>query len=203
MFEVGQLIVYGNTGVCRVKEITTMDFDEEEGRLYYKLEPLFQDCSIATPADNPKVFMRPILTREEAEQLIDTIPTREVEAFHSHTLREVAEHYEAAINAHDCAELVELTMSIYAKKKYVERHNRKFGSVDEHFMKRAEELLFGELSASLGIPKEQVPKYIAQRIKTIQDKEAPVNPATSAHTVPSVHAKTVVNSATVNTVTSI
>ncbi len=164
MFEVGQLIVYGSTGVCRVKEITTMNVDDDEERLYYLLEPLFQDCSIATPAENPKVYMRPILTREEANALIDKIPTLQAEAFHSHALREVAEHYESVINAHDCVELVELTMSIYAKKRYAEEHKRKFGSVDEHFMKRAEELLFGELSASLGIPKNEVPEYIARRL---------------------------------------
>lgn len=31
-------------------------------------------------------------------------------------------------------------------------------------MKRAEELLFGELSVSLGIPKEEVPRYIEARV---------------------------------------
>ena len=31
-------------------------------------------------------------------------------------------------------------------------------------MKRAEELLFGELAAALDIPKDRVPEYIADRV---------------------------------------
>lgn len=171
MFEVGQLIVYGNTGVCRVREIKAIHFsDEEEEKLYYVLDPLFQDCTISTPADNPKVFMRPVITRDEAENLIDLIPGVEVEAYHSRALREVTEHYEAQINTHDCADLVEMTKSIYAKKEYLETHNRKFGAVDEHFMKRAEGLLFGELSAALGIPRDEVPQYIGERVRVLQEQ---------------------------------
>lgn len=32
-------------------------------------------------------------------------------------------------------------------------------------MKRAEELLFGELAAALGIPREEVPRYIEARLE--------------------------------------
>ena len=168
MFDIGQLIVYGNTGVCRIKEIKTMDLSEDEkDRLYYELEPLFQDCTILTPADNPKVFMRPILSKSEAERLIDTIPSIEAVAYHSRALREVTEHYESCINTHNCGDLIEMTMSIYAKKQYLEHHNRKFGAVDEHFMKRAEGLLFGELSAALDIPRDDVPKYIKRRVSAL------------------------------------
>jgi len=38
--------------------------------------------------------------------------------------------------------------------------------VDERFMKRAEELLFGELAAALDIPPESVPGYIEARLKS-------------------------------------
>ncbi|NTW70894.1 MAG: hypothetical protein HGA49_01460 [Eubacteriaceae bacterium] len=55
-------------------------------------------------------------------------------------------------------------MSIYAKKQYLEQQQRKFGAIDEQFIKRGEELLFGELAAALDIPKESVPDYIAGRI---------------------------------------
>jgi CarD family transcriptional regulator len=36
--------------------------------------------------------------------------------------------------------------------------------VDERYMKQAERLLHGELSAALGIPFEEVPDYIAKRV---------------------------------------
>ncbi len=165
MFKVGDLILYGGTGVCRVKEITTRDFSGAgDKQLFYTLIPLYQDCTISTPVNNRKIFMRAILSKAEAENLIDMIPTISAEAYHSPVLRELTDHYEASLKTHDCADLIELTMSIYAKKEYMEQQKLKFGAVDERFMKRAEELLFGEFAAALDIPKESVPDYIAERV---------------------------------------
>ena len=67
MYQVGDLIVYGGTGVCRVMEVGP----QTGGRLYYTLEPVYGSCRIFTPVENSKVLMRPIVTRQEAERLID------------------------------------------------------------------------------------------------------------------------------------
>lgn len=163
MYQIGDLIVYGSTGVCRVTDITTPDIRGTENKLYYVLAPLYQDGVIYTPVES-KVFMRPIITKEEAETLIDSISTMEAEAYHSSILRELEEHYDSYLQTHSCEDLIRLAMSTYAKKQDMAQQNRKFGAVDERFMKRAEDLLQGELSASLGIPREQVGDYIAARV---------------------------------------
>ena len=54
-------------------------------------------------------------------------------------------------------------MSIYAKQRQAESQKRRLGMVDERYMKQAERLLYGELSAALGISYEQVQPYIAAR----------------------------------------
>ncbi|MGE4275818.1 MAG: CarD family transcriptional regulator [Lawsonibacter sp.] len=165
MFKVGDMILYGSTGVCRVTDITTRDFSGADAdQLFYILIPLYQNGIISTPVNNTKIFMRPIISKDEAERLIDMIPTIRAEAYHSQILQELTEHYEKSLKTYDCTELVELTMSIYAKKQFVEQQKRKFGAVDEKFMKHAEDLLFGELAAVLNIPKDQVPEYIAERV---------------------------------------
>ena len=56
-------------------------------------------------------------------------------------------------------------MSIYAKKQEAARSQRKFGATDEQYLKRAEELLFGELAAALDISRDDVQPYIAARLK--------------------------------------
>lgn len=158
MFQPGDLIVYGRTGVCRVERI-----EKEKGQEYYVLSPLYQNCSIMTPV-NGKVFMRPILTKEEAEGLVELIPAMTAEP-EGRVLRELTEHYQASIATHDVKDLIELTMSVYAKKQQVQRNKKKFGAVDERFVKEGEELLFGELAAALGIPVKEVPQYIKKRVK--------------------------------------
>lgn len=171
MYQIGELIHYGSTGVCRIMDIKTQNLPGvNKNQLYYVLKPLYQECTISSPVDNQKVFMRPIITKEEAERLIDTIPAIKAEAYHSRVIRDLTEHYEAAFASHSCKDLIELTMSIYAKKQYLEQNKRKFGAVDERFMKRAEELLFGELAAALEIKKEEVQGYIHNRVDSKIEK---------------------------------
>lgn len=167
MYKIGDLVIYGNTGVCRIENIGPLakvpSGKKDSERLYYTLKPLYQECVISAPVDSDKVFMRPIITKEEAEQLIDKIPSICAEAYHNRVLRQLEEHYTEAIKSHSCEDLVMLTMSIYAKKKCMEEQKRKFGAIDERYMKRGEDLLFGELAAALGIKRDEVSAYIENR----------------------------------------
>ena len=169
VYKIGDLIIYGNNGVCRVEDITSIDHDEiDNENLYYVLMPLYNTCTIYAPTDSTKVFMRPIVTKKEAEKLIDMIPSMKAEIYHNSAMNQLTEHYKASFESHECEDLIELCMSIYAKKQDAEEQNKKLGAIDEKFMKRAEELLFGELATALGIDKEQVPDYIENRIGEIR-----------------------------------
>ena len=75
MFQLGELVVYGSTGVCRVEGFAGLDQPGEyRGKQYYQLKPLWQDGVIYAPVDSEKVPMRPVISREEAETIIDRMP---------------------------------------------------------------------------------------------------------------------------------
>ena len=99
-----------------------------------------------------------------AERLIREMPKVEVTVYQSRVPKELTEQYETVLKNYDCGALVGLTKSIYAKKISLQEQKRKFGTVDERFLKRAENLLFGELAAALEIPKEQVQEYIESKL---------------------------------------
>ena len=165
MYKKGDIIIYGNIGICKVAEVTTRSFSgADKGKLFYSLDPLFSECSTSTPVDNTKVFMRPVISKEEAEDLIDMIPTIESEPFYTRVMRELTEHYEQFMCTHECIDLIKLVLSITEKKQQMESQNRKFGEVDKTFLHKAEELLYEEFSVALDIPKESVPEYIAQSV---------------------------------------
>ena len=90
MYEVGQLVQYGSTGVCRITEIKTQAFPDAGERLYYVLQPLYKSCVISIPVESDKVFLRPIISREEAEELIGLIPTLECPVVSGRPGRELA-----------------------------------------------------------------------------------------------------------------
>lgn len=165
MFQPGELVVYGTTGVCRVEGVTQPEMSgSDRGKWYYLLKPLQQDGIIYTPVENSKVPMRPVISAQEAEALIDRIPTIQAEAVYSPTLQALAQHYQSVLRSSDCGNLLRLMMSIYSKQQAAQARNRRLGLVDERYMKQAERLLHGELSVALGIPFQEVQPYIARRV---------------------------------------
>lgn len=163
MYEVGSLILYGRTGVCRVEEIKENTVSGE-CRLFYVLKPLYQTCNITVAVDNTKVFSRPIISRDEAHSLIDSMPGIKAEPYRNRNITQLREYYKNWLESHECIRIVEMTKSLYAKRCEAEREKRKFGAVDERFLKEAEELLFGELAAALDIEKNAVLGYINSRL---------------------------------------
>ena len=165
MFCEGEYVVYGDLGVCRVEGVTQRRFEGlDAAHLYYVLAPVYQGGVLYIPADNPRIFLRAVISAEGATRLIDAIPTIEGEAFHSRSAQELSVHYEQALRTHDCADLIRLTASIYAKKQDLASRKKRMGRVDEHFMKKAKDSLNGEFAIALGIPREDVPAYISRRI---------------------------------------
>ncbi len=164
MYEVDDLIMYGSTGVCRILDITTQEFNNED-KLYYVLEPLYQSGVIYAPVDNKKVFMRPVISEEEAKNLIDTIPEIHTEIYRNSSMQQLTKYYQSIIDTHKCLDLLKLTKSIHQKKMDALAQNRHLGQIDKKFMKRAEELLFGEFAAALRISKDDVQDYIQKRLE--------------------------------------
>ena len=165
MFEIGDLVMYGARGVCRVKEITTLDWNAaDKDREYYVLEPLFKEDQIFVPVDNQKVFMRHVMSKEEVLDLIDSMPEIESEVYKASSIQQLSRYYQAAIDSHECRELVRLTKSIHMKKMAADKNNKQLGQIDIRYMTHAENLLFGEIAAVLDIPIDDVKGYIENRI---------------------------------------
>lgn len=164
MYDVNDLIMYGGTGVCKISDISNNVFSgSSEDRLYYVLEPLYQSGVIYAPVDNEKVFMRPVISEDEAKDLIDTIPQIHTEVYKSSSIQQLTKYYQSVIDTHKCIDLLKLTKSIYAKKTAALKQNRNLGQIDKKFMKKAEELLFGEFAAALQISKDDVEEFIQGR----------------------------------------
>ncbi len=164
MYKVGELVIYSGEGVCRIEEIGVPDVRGAAGeRTYYTLQPIYRTGRIYSPVDS-KAFMRPVITREEAEALIVDIPSAEAEICDNRNIRFLSEHYQERLQRHDCMELVKLIKAVYKKRQLAAEKGKKLGQIDERFMKRAEDMLYGELAVALGIGKHEVESYIASKL---------------------------------------
>ena len=168
MYQVGDYVVYGGSGVCQVDGVGAPSSSGcDSGRAYYTLHPLSGSETIYVPVDT-HVSMRPVLTRQEADELICRLPSLpeypvDREARNPQLLSHA---YQASFRANSCTELARLLKTIHRKDADARRTGRQPGRMDERYRKRAEELLYRELSVALGIPRDGVPKYIRQRLQS-------------------------------------
>ena len=79
-----------------------------------------------------------------------------------------AEYFETVcadiFKTHDCAELVSFIVSVHNKRKKLADSKKKLSAIDERFMKKAEDLLFGELASALGIQKSEVYERVSEKL---------------------------------------
>lgn len=165
MFEKDQLIMCGGHGVCRVVNITGNPVDRlDKVRKYYVLEPVFQKGStVYTPVDNDKVVMRRIMNKEEAKALAEGVTRIETVWIQEEKSRE--QMYKEAIRTYDCRSLVQIIKTLYLRKQDRLKAGKKVLSSDEQYLRKAEELLYSEMSLALAIPREDVEAYIKDAVR--------------------------------------
>lgn len=164
MFQKGDYIIYGSSGVCLVEEVGPMDMaGTVRGKLYYTLRPMYSGSStIFTPTDNDKIVMRYILTRDEAERCMEGAELAEPLEIRDERKRE--EIYREVLRGCDCDDCVRLLKTLYGRQNVRLENGKKVAALDERYMKMAEESLFGELAVSLGEEREEVREKVYTKI---------------------------------------
>lgn len=170
MFSVGEYIVYGTTGVCKVEAVGPMQMlGVSKEKLYYTLMPLYSKGSkVFIPVDNDKVVMRPVLTRDEAESLVKDIPSIELLWVADEKRRE--DIYKTALRTCDCREWIKIIKTLYLRKMSRIAEGKKVTVSDGKYLHMAEERLYEELALALGMNKEEVVEYITNHVEQVADE---------------------------------
>jgi len=168
MFTVNDLVVYGNSGVCRINEIGCPEFAASgSGNTYYTLSPLYSRNSVIyCPEEKAAGMMRPVLSGEEARVLIEQIP--EIGVIEEENHRAIFEKFDQAIKSNDCCEWVRIIKTVHRKKVNEANKGKKVSQSDRRYMKQAEDLLYGELAVTLSLPKEEVERYIVEKVSEME-----------------------------------
>ena len=165
MFEVGDYIVYGSNGVCLVEKVGPLESQiASKEKVYYTLSPCYvKRSTIFTPADNSKVLMRPVMTKQEGLALIDEIKEMDCLWITDEKSREAT--YKEALQTCEARELVKVIKTILKRKQTRIAEGKKVTATDEKYCHLAQERLYGELAVALEMKKEEMQEFIEQRIK--------------------------------------
>ena len=164
MFETGTYIVCGQHGVCRVESLGKLQLTEASGdKEYYTLSQVYSRGGVLyVPADSEKVVMRPVISREEAEELIGHI--KEIDMLQIDNEKRKEEIFKQAFKTCDSREWVKVIKTLYERKKIRLSKGKKVTASDERYLRTAEDNLYGELAISLNIDKNDVEQYIMDKI---------------------------------------
>ena len=161
MYQKNDFVMYGSVGVCSVDGTCVRD----DGNAYYVLQPVFTKNSIIyAPVNNCKVSIRNIISRDEADEIIDMMP--EVEPFTISNRREKEMEYKKALKSGKHNEWLRLVKTLYNRKSENVNYRQSFSETDRMLLCSAERLLNGELAVALQIPFEKVSDYIMSRLET-------------------------------------
>jgi len=165
MYKVGDYVIYGYNGLCRIQDITELDMSGTEKKTeYYCLVPVgAKDSLIYAPVGQSKVPMRSPLTEEEALALIDSAPEMTELWIGNEKLRE--EKYREALKSDDSREWMRILKTMYHRRHERLAQGRKTTSVDERYQKAAEDNLYTELAYALGKTRDEMEEYITERIE--------------------------------------
>lgn len=165
MFQIGDVVMYGVHGVCRVADVEIRTVDRRKME-YLVLEPQGQNGSrYYIPSGNPNAMakLRPMLSRQELEELLLSDAVRQDSWIAEENLRK--QHYRELISSGDRVALLRMVRTLHRHKQEQAAAGRKFHLCDENFLRDAQRLVDTEFSAVLGIPPGDVRDYVLEKLE--------------------------------------
>ncbi|MCR5403425.1 MAG: CarD family transcriptional regulator [Butyrivibrio sp.] len=156
MLNIGECVIYGSHGLCRVNDILVPSFLErgKEKEYYQMVSAVDAGSVLYVPVDGAEDKIRDVIGTDDAESLIDEI----VET----PLLELPEGKKAepaimeVIKRNLTDEMMSLVKSLRRIKAVREAEGKKFAALNEKYLNMAEKLLYTELAFSLKTEKDDI-----------------------------------------------
>ncbi|MCD8144394.1 MAG: CarD family transcriptional regulator [Oscillospiraceae bacterium] len=133
-------------------------------REYYVLAPLYdKNSTIYIPVDTEQNPLRPVMTRQQALNLIDQLP--ELTELHFDSMNDEKLRAADILSSGDQLRLAQLTKTMYHIQRRRARSSKNAYATDRGILRQAERLLFGELAVSLELTVDGVQDFISRQLE--------------------------------------
>lgn len=165
MYQIGEQVVYGVHGVCRVVDQEERLVDRKR-LTYLALEPVGQGGSrYLVPTHNAAAMakLKHMLSREELAALMDSEEVRKNGWISDENQRK--QTYRELISSGDRAKLMQMVRTLYRHKAAQSAAGRKVHLCDDNFLRDAEKLLLGEVCVVMEMDADQAKQYLRSKLK--------------------------------------
>lgn len=166
MYQIGDQVVYGIHGVCRIKEKEKQVVDRKTVT-YLVLEPIGQEGTrylVPTHNQNAMAKLRPVLTVAELESLLNLETIRTDGWISDESQRK--QLYRELISLGDRASLLRMVFTLHRHRKVQTEAGRKVHLADENFLRDAEKLLLSEIAVVTGLSHAEAKQYLQKKLNT-------------------------------------
>ncbi len=162
--DVGSIVYYAGSGVCRIAETKEM---ETAGALrrYYVLTLLFKPAStLYVPFDSETLAARmvPLLKPEEIDAALAKAASTEPDWERNYRRR--SDVFRRTLLSTDRAELLFLIKAVYRHRRSLAESGKILHTTDDYFLRDAEDLVYPEISHVLKMPLKDVSEWVLQKI---------------------------------------
>ena len=169
MFAVGDFVYYASGGVCRVADVCYAPLEGmPKDRQYYVLHSLHNISGVMyVPVNSETVFLRELITRQQAVELLDQI--REIDEIDEPNAKLLKIKYAEAMGRHDPVEWVRVMKTVHARVHHPARQTKaqRISDTERTFAEDARKYLFTELSLILGVPVGEMEEYIKRHVECL------------------------------------
>lgn len=164
LYNVGDIVLYGARGVCRITEIEENEMMGKRIK-YYILKPVYDEkAKIFVPTTNETLCakMRRTLSAKEIHTLIKSMKREEAIWIQDENQRR--KEYKLILAGGDCREIIKMIKTLYRHQQSQIESGKKLHAADERLMKDAEHILHEEFAYVLDIQPEEVLPFILEQV---------------------------------------
>ncbi len=149
--------------VCKIKEIKT---NKMNGNDYYILVPIADESLIIdVPVDNRMGYLKDIMSKNEANRLIDNIiniaPIEDIDD------KYIEKKYKDLLHEGGHENLIKIIKTTYLRNEDRMKNNRKLSEKDSIYFEEAEKYLYNEISVSLNMSFDEAKDYIIKKVQQL------------------------------------
>ncbi len=167
MLNVGECVIYGSHGLCRIEDVLVPPFlGRGEEKDYYQMVSAVDAGSVLyVPVDGAEDKIREYLSPDDAEELIDDIEySPELELPDG---KKAEPAIKDIIKRNIADEMMSLVKSLHKIKAVRESEGKKFASLNEKYLNIAEKLLYTELAFSLETEKDEIKRRVLEELSQL------------------------------------
>ncbi|MBR4661436.1 MAG: hypothetical protein IKO92_01750 [Clostridia bacterium] len=160
MYQVGDAVLYGNNGVCRIREITRM---ESCGMVddFYVLKPVSSEATtVFVPLTSEVLLsrMHPLLSPDEMKKQLDALGGSAPIWIENENQRKIL--FREIMNGGDRLAIFRVYLTLRRLREEREKKGKHLRVSDERSYRETERIFFDEISLVLGWSREEAAAYL-------------------------------------------